>query len=202
MPAADSPYHHGDLRRALLDAGLGLLKEGGPDAVTMREVARRAGVSHAAPYHHFADKAALIEAMAVLGFEKLTVALERAASTKGLDALEQFRRTGMAYARFALNHHELFRLMNRPEMRQDASIVEATRTAYAVIERAVVRCQEAGIIAPGPSEPYALTAWAAVHGGVILALDGLYTGTVMSARKTEALVHAITEVLGSGLMAR
>ena len=195
-------YHHGDLRSTLLETALPLLDSGGQEAISLRAVARAAGVSHAAPYHHFADKAALIEAMAVTGFGQLTSALERAADTPGLDPMQQFRRTGLAYARFGVRHQALFRLMNRPELRQHAPIADAARASYQVIERSVARCQQAGVIGAGDPSLYAVTAWAAVHGVLILAMDGLLTGQVLTDEATERLVDDVTCVLGGGLVAR
>jgi AcrR family transcriptional regulator len=201
MVPDDRSYHHGDLRSTLLETALKLLEEGGQQAISLRAVARAAGVSHAAPYHHFADKAALIEEMAVAGFRRLTSALD-AAAAPGLDPMQQFRRTGLAYARFGVAHQALFRLMNRPELRRHAPIVDAARASYEVIERSVERCQQAGVIGPGDPARYAVTAWAAVHGVLILAMDGLLTGQVLSDEATERLVDDVTCVLGGGLVIR
>ena len=110
-------YHHGDLKRALLDAARVLAAQRGIDGFTLREVARQAGVSHAAPYHHFRDKAALVEALGMESYAALAEALRRARDhAKSLGA-ERLCDLGVAYVRFAVESPAEFRLMNRPELR-------------------------------------------------------------------------------------
>lgn len=99
-------YHHGDLRRALLAAALEAIEEVGPTALSLRDLARRAGVSHAAPAHHFGDKAGLLTALAAQGFDLLAQALVQA----GDDLLE----AGVAYVDFAVRHRAYFEVMFRP----------------------------------------------------------------------------------------
>src|ERR1700716_2165854 len=93
------PYHHGDLRRVLLQEAVASLRESGPTALSLRDVARRAGVSHAAPAHHFGDKAGVLTAIATEGFELLAAAT--GAATKQSGSLIE---GGMAYIRFAIEH--------------------------------------------------------------------------------------------------
>ena len=113
-------YHHGDLRRALLDAAAELLEQRGVEGLTLREVARRAGVSHAATYHHFVDRAALIAALVESGFRQLTLAMQTAAAAVGGgvpgSTLDRLRAIGVAYVVFATQHPALFRLLCRPEL--------------------------------------------------------------------------------------
>ena len=111
MPRA--PYHHGALREALIEATESLLAERGPDGFSLREVARRAGVSPAAPAHHFGDAAGLLTAVATLGFAGLTEALERGHALGGGDPRAALRGQGMEYVAFALRHPGRFRLMFR-----------------------------------------------------------------------------------------
>ena len=107
MPVKRS-YHHGNLRKALLDAGVALIGDVGPKGFTIREVARRAGVSHNAPYRHFRDKDELLEAIAVEGFERLTAAMKKR-SVAGAKAAERLMLCGCGYVDFALRwpHHFL-----------------------------------------------------------------------------------------------
>src|SRR5580700_4662434 len=95
------PYHHGHLREALLQAAIRLIAEVGPQGFTLREVARRAGVSHNAPYRHFHDKDELVAAVAMEGFERLTAAMKRSAA-RGSTAPERLRLCGHGYVSFAL----------------------------------------------------------------------------------------------------
>src|SRR5215210_1552970 len=93
------PYHHGDLRRALLDAAVEAIAADGPAAVSLRDLARRAGVSHAAPAHHFGDKAGLLTAVAAQGYQLLADTLTAARQRSG-----DFLEVGVAYVRFAVDH--------------------------------------------------------------------------------------------------
>ena len=103
-------YHHGDLRRAVLDAALEMIATDGPAAVSLRELARRAQVSHAAPAHHFKDKAGLLTAIAVEGYRLLGDALTAASSVGQRRLLE----TGVAYVQFALDHPAHFAVTLKP----------------------------------------------------------------------------------------
>ena len=115
-------YHHGDLRRALLAAAVEAIDEVGPTAMSLRDVARRAGVSHAAPAHHFGDKAGLLTALAAEGFRRLADELDRTARETG-----SFLEVGVAYVRFAVTHPAHFAVMFRPDLHDtdDPELVEA-----------------------------------------------------------------------------
>src|SRR4051795_10589408 len=104
-------YHHGDLRRAVLDAALDVIATSGPGAISMRDLARRAGVSHAAPTHHFKDKAGLLTAFAAEGFDQLAKAL----ATSRL-ASNSFLELGVTYVRFAVTRRAQFEVMFRPDL--------------------------------------------------------------------------------------
>jgi AcrR family transcriptional regulator len=156
------PYHHGDLRRALLDTALEAIDEQGPAAVSLRDVARRAGVSHAAPTHHFRDKAGLLTAVAAEGFALLADAL-----AEGGD----FAATGVAYVRFATTHPGHFAVMFRPVLyhRDDPAVVAARDRATEMLRGGAA--QAFGIDNPDDRVP-ALAAWSLVHGMATLLIDG------------------------------
>jgi AcrR family transcriptional regulator len=117
------PYHHGDLRRVVLDAAVAALLETGPAGLSLRDLARRAGVSHAAPAYHFGDKAGLLTAVAAEGFDLLAEAL----TTVQRDTRE-FLEVGVAYVRFAIDHRAHFEVMYRPDLyRPDDPAVQAAR---------------------------------------------------------------------------
>jgi AcrR family transcriptional regulator len=117
------PYHHGDLRRALLTAAAEVIAEQGPSHLSLRDVARRAGVSHAAPAHHFHDKAGVLTALAAEGYDRLGAALEDALAVRPLDLKE----LGVAYLRFAADHPAHFEVMFRPDLyhRDDPNLLAA-----------------------------------------------------------------------------
>src|ERR671912_1815682 len=128
------PYHHGDLPRVLLEAAVEAIDEVGPAAVSMRDLARRAGVSHAAPAHHFGDKAGLLTALAAQGYDLLADALDAARERTG-SLLE----IGVAYVRFAVDHRAHFDVMFRPDLyhADDAELTAAAGRASAALAAGV-----------------------------------------------------------------
>jgi len=167
-------YHHGDLKRALIKAALELLAEGGVQALTLRAAARAAGVSPAAPYRHYEDKAALLAAVATEGFTTLTDRLRQARASVD-DPLEQLRRTAVAYVEFAAECTPHFRVMFGHELTERArfgDLVEAADAAHAELTGAIETCQAAGIIRPGDPQYLAMSAHAMVHGVASLGMAG------------------------------
>ncbi|MEU4550969.1 TetR/AcrR family transcriptional regulator [Micromonospora violae] len=149
-------YHHGDLRRALLTAALEAVEEVGPGALSLRDLARRAGVSHAAPAHHFGDKAGLLAALAAQGFDLLAQALTAA----GDNLLE----AGVAYVDFAVTRRAYFEVMFRPELYRpdDAELVAAQGRAAAALRSGVATLPTGG--EPADTARDALAAWSIAHG--------------------------------------
>ncbi|MFA6046720.1 MAG: TetR/AcrR family transcriptional regulator, partial [Phycisphaerales bacterium] len=136
----DEPrYHHGDLRRSLIAGGLVLLEEKGAAALGLREIARLVGVSAAAPYRHFADRKALLEAVAAEGFRDFSKAMAKAAEGVGEDG--QLAAMAFAYVRFALDQPALFRLMFSSELHpyRDPELRGHADAAYATIAVAAAR---------------------------------------------------------------
>ena len=161
QPQPGRPYHHGDLRAALLRAAVDSIGEAGPAAMSLREVARRAGVSHAAAAYHFGDKAGLLTAVAAQGYRMLTEELRRAR-----DAGRGFLEVGVAYVRFAVTHRAHFEVMYRPELyRPDDADVREARAAAAVFLYGTA-APDARRLAAGAA------AWSLVHGLATLWLNG------------------------------
>ncbi|WFE96319.1 TetR/AcrR family transcriptional regulator [Micromonospora sp. WMMD987] len=158
-------YHHGDLRRALLVAAVAAIEESGPAALSLRDLARRAGVSHAAPTHHFGDKAGLLTALAVEGFDLLATALT-AAGDELLDV-------GVAYVDFAVRHRAHFEVMFRPDLyRPDAPEVRAARERAGAALHLGVAALPQDRTGPDGSRTDSLAAWSIVHGFATLWLSG------------------------------
>jgi AcrR family transcriptional regulator len=164
--AAESrPYHHGDLRRALIDAARRLLEAEGPSALSLRAVAREAGVSPAAPYHHFKDKGELLEAVAEEGWEMLNLALT-AARAKAHSVHDKMTALGVAYVCFARDNPSLYRVMydgSRDQEDLPEHVHMKDDSAYCQVRDTLV---EAGA---DPSDEVALelattAAWCAAHG--------------------------------------
>jgi AcrR family transcriptional regulator len=168
VTARAAPYHHGDLPEALLAATADAIEEQGVTALSLREVARRAGVSHAAPAHHFGDKRGLLTAFATQGFELFADAMEAAAESVGVDdsPRARFNRVGEAYVRFSVTHRAHFEVMWRPEFCDplEPALAAPMARSYQSLHDGVAEIQGAGIHADRSTEDVMLTAWAAVHG--------------------------------------
>lgn len=165
------PYHHGDLRRTLLKETAAVLAESdaGPAALSLRDLARRAGVSHAAPAHHFGDKAGLLTAFAAEGYDLLADALAGAWSRH-----DDFIEVAVAYVRFATTHRQHFDVMFRPDLyrRDDADLIAAERRAAEQLYAGLARLGDAPPRAAAGSDPRAIAAWSLVHGFATLLLAG------------------------------
>jgi AcrR family transcriptional regulator len=169
-------YHHGDLRQALIAAAEQLVVERGVDGFTLREAARRAGVSPAAPAHHFKDMRGLLTAVALLGFRDFAAALEAADRRGGADPQLRLREQGAAYVAFALQYPGRFLLMFRHDKhdKDDADFSATARRAYRILEDAV----RAGTGTPpdavlgSEGQGLLLAMWSIVHGFAHLALGG------------------------------
>ena len=166
-PSKDArPYHHGDLPRALLDAAIQAILEVGPAAVSLRDLARRTGVSHAAPAHHFGDKAGLLTAVATDGFRRLAATLRETYQATG-----SFLEVGVAYVGFAVTHRAHFEVMFRPELYHpdDPELTQAREQARALLYPPAA---EAANSPDGRDEVRAgVAAWSLVHGLATLWLN-------------------------------
>jgi AcrR family transcriptional regulator len=176
MPES-KPYHHGSLREALLQASIHLIAERGPSGFTLREVARRAGVSHNAPYRHFRDKDDLMGAVAAQGFRELTQAMLEEAASKS-NGRDRLKHSGLAYVSFALRRPEHFAVMfDLPASKsQRPEYIEASTGAFAALLGFVEDCQNEGQLPSGRSRDRALLAWSLVHGIAKLAVTGRLAG--------------------------
>ncbi len=174
--AAKTTYHHGDLRQALLKAALVILKDQDVRGLSLREVARQAGVSHTAPYRHFADKAALLEAVAEEGFIEFGRYLNNAVAQTPAEPIESLKAIGEAYVRYALEHPTHFRLMfsylpNCPDA--GSSLPTTAQGTFQILVDVIVSAQAAGVIKAGDPNELAIGRWALVHGLSMLLLDGM-----------------------------
>ena len=201
-----SSYHHGNLRRALLDAGLALLVERGVDGFTLREVARRAGVSHAAPYHHFPDRGALVRGIVAESFELLGSALTDAADGAGDDPFDRVTAMGVAYVDFALEHPQRYRLMFRSELSRsgDSELPTdadaASAGAFATLMSAVQDAADRGVLRDGTDAAgAAIAAWSSVHGLASLILEGAIGIRPEQRARAEQLASHVVRLVVDGL---
>jgi AcrR family transcriptional regulator len=166
---AKRPYHHANLKQSLLDAAVVLLGEAGPQGFTLREVARRAGVSHNAPYRHFKDKDDLVAAVAAEGFDRLTESMKEA-MVKGGSAAERLRLTGRGYVEFAIQRPQHLAAMFEAPPTEGSGA--AGGRAFQVLLDAISAVQAEGGLPPGDPLGFAVAAWAAVHGLAKLSISG------------------------------
>ena len=171
--AQSQPYHRQNLRQTLLDAAVALIGEVGPRAFTLREVARRAGVSHNAPYRHFAGKDELLAAVAEEGFDRLT-AMMQSRLARGKTAFERLQLSGCAYVDFALRFPQHFLLMFDlpPALREQCKARGVGENAFRVLLDSIAAAQQSGDLPAGDPLPLAWTAWALVHGIAKLSISG------------------------------
>ncbi|MFD2470446.1 TetR/AcrR family transcriptional regulator [Amycolatopsis silviterrae] len=163
-PPDDRPYHHGSLRTALLDAAERGLRAHGADQLSLRDLAREIGVSHAAPRRHFPDRQALLDALAEAGFARLDTALRTA--LKAADGFPaRVRAAAMAYTRFATDNSALLELMYTSKHRPGASrIVEAAEAPFRLMNDLIVEGQEQGALQDGPPQRIGVVLFATMHG--------------------------------------
>ena len=184
-------YHHGDLKNALIKAGVKILAKEGVSGLSLRKVAKQAGVSHAAPYSHFADKQALIAAISTEGFKQLykQIASVREAHSKKPSAL--LLETARAYIQFAMNEPDRFKLMFSSVIEKEKDypeFVEASQENFQQLVSVVETCQQAGILKSGPSDLMAVSVWSSVHGMIMLIIEGQVSHTVLDKHDIDGIL--------------
>ena len=192
------PYHHGDLRDSLLAAALDLLRERGPEGLSLRAVARAAGVSRTAPYRHFQDRRELVAGVAAAAFERMSRAIGQAVQ-EGSPGLPALRRGLAAYLAFAHAHPAEYRVMFGPEVAGGDGLPELEGAAlgvFDILRGGIARLQQRGLLGEGDAGTMAITAWATLHGLAMLSLDGQ---TERTGRGIEALTEGATELLLRGM---
>jgi AcrR family transcriptional regulator len=194
-------YHHGDLHRALVEAARHLLKEEGPDGLTVRAAARRAGVTHSATYRHFPSKDALLAAVAEEGFRSLERALRRSlAAAEG--PVERLSSMAVAYVDFARRQPASFRLMLGPGAPNKATyppLEAAARATFAILVEAVSACQAEGRMRSTPPLRLATVAWATMHGLATLVADTRVMEMKFADLDPKTLTRMVMEDLHRGL---
>jgi AcrR family transcriptional regulator len=203
-----SSYQHGDLRHALIQAGLKLLGEGGVRMLSLRAAAELAGVSNAAPYRHFKDKDALVAAIAEQGFHLLTRSMrqELEASAPAGDVLAALRALAVGYVSFAVENPGYFRTVFGAAISDDGtteSLREAGDEAYHVLREIVSAGIESGQLRGSDPDQVSLVAWSQVHGLGMLIVDGKVPRSLVSTRdQVRALAESSFELLAAGLSSR
>jgi AcrR family transcriptional regulator len=182
------PYHHGNLRTALLEQAERTVRERGVQALSLRELAREVGVSHAAPRRHFPDRQALLDALAEAGFARLGAELRGAVDDSGEEFEARLRATATAYVRFATRDAALLELMFAGKHREESGTLhEAADRAFAVMLDLIHQGQAQGALEQGQPERVGLVLLATIQG-----IAALVTGGMVQAEQLDDLVADAT----------
>ncbi len=189
-------YHHGNLRRAVLDRALEVIGSEGPEALNLRSLAADLGVTHTAPRHHFGSRRGVLTAIAVEGFGELARRLQAS-----VEAGEPFVESGVAYVSFALEHPAHFAVMFRPGLLDpdDAALAEASEAAFAVLRSGVDGLARGGAVDDAAAAVVA--GWSLMHGVATLALSGSLDKSGIRALMDGASFEAIARRSGAQLYA-
>ena len=167
---ARKDYHHGDLRRALIEAAVKVIAKRGIDALNLRKLAAHVGVTAGAPYHHFADRKELLRGIAEDGFANLEARLVAEGDAAPAEGSARLEALGRAYVSFGISHPGYFRVMFHGDAMASGPTGPGLR-AFRLLHDAIVACQQSGTAPSGDPAPLVLTAWSAVHGLATLWVD-------------------------------
>ncbi|HNF36935.1 MAG TPA: TetR/AcrR family transcriptional regulator [Anaerolineales bacterium] len=185
-------YHHGDLKNALIKAGVEILAKDGVSGLSLRKVALKAGVSHAAPYAHFADKQALIAAISTEGFRQLYERVSGVAEKYQSQPEKQLTEAAWAYVQFAMDDRDRFKVMFSGVLEKEKDypdfVVESQRN-FQLVKSIVEANQASGRLRGGDSALVALSAWGIIHGFLMLLLEGQISHAVLEKMSLRELVE-------------
>ncbi len=186
----ERPYHHGNLRSALLAAAERTVRERGVENLSLRELAREIGVSHGAPRRHFPGRQALLDALAETGFERLGAQLRAAADRAGDEFQPRLEATATAYIRFATANPALLDLMFASKHRAtEPSLHEAMERAFSVMIDLILQGQAIGRLQPGDPERVGLVLFSTIQGIAALLTAGMITPDQLNGLTTDAIAH-------------
>ena len=193
VKASPRPYHHGNLRESLLKAAEKALETGGVQSISLRELSRELNVSHTSPRRHFADKQALLDALALRGFERFDEALSSATRKDGLNFKDRLTKLARAYVGFALKHPALLSLMFEAKHRPDAprELLLASEKGFGHAHTTFTEGQAAGEVVAGDPWRLSVAVFAALLGLVSIADDGKVKGISLDRMVGEVIERMI-----------
>ena len=197
-------YHHGDLKNALVAAALQLIAAKGARALSLREVARATGVSHASTYRHFPNKESVLATIAEQGFRELTQQMRDAALQSSSGPLQSLHRVGLAYVAFGVAHPHQLQIMFGDLISSHAaypSLLEASSAAFEVLASSVRAGQKEGFIRESDERLVSLAAWSQVHGLALLIASGQIPSEGSAPLQPQTLADAVLTLLQTGLAA-
>ena len=194
-------YHHGDLKNALIQAGIEILSDEGVKGLSLRRVAKRAGVSHTAPYAHFADKQALVAAISTEGYKRLFAQLTHIDQEFSSDPLKKLVEVAWSYVQFAVNDPAHFKITFSGVIEKEndyPAFVKISQQSFAFINDMVANCQAAGILRSGPTDLIAVHLWGSIHGLATLLIEDQLSSKVLNSYALREMlvstVNLLTEV--------
>ncbi len=190
------PYHHGDLKNALIKAGAELLAEEGVNALSLRKVAARVGVSHSAPYAHFPDKEALIAAIITEGYRQLFERIAATVQASQSEPSELLMEVACTYVQFGLEYPAYYKLMFSGVLENEQAhidFVRISRASFGQLVELVQQCQAAGVLPDGPADVLAVSVWSLVHGFTSLLLERQISHTIRDRYTLEELLRQTLE---------
>jgi AcrR family transcriptional regulator len=193
-------YHHGDLRQTLIDTAIELVAEQGMTQWSLREVARRIGVSHTAPYRHFSDRDSLLAAVAERGFQEMSQHLQQTLNKIATDPQKRLQAIGVAYVQYAIAHPCEYQVMFRTSLEnehKDSDLAKAATKAFSLLVDIIAEGQKAGVFRQDNSKELAQVAWSLVHGLSMLLIDGQLK--VPDHSSVEILANYTTQMLLEGI---
>lgn len=196
-------YHHGDLRNALIKAGLEIVANEGASALSLRKVARKVGVSHTAPYRHFHDKESLIAAIAQDGFRNLAQRMKAYIDElpdESVEVRSRFEDVALVYVQFALENPDHLRVMFGWSFEnQHPALRDAAKNTFNVLVHAIQVLQAKGYIVSGDPVQLALGGWSMVHGVAMLLIENKIPPAILKASTKEQIARSSIQVLYNGL---
>jgi AcrR family transcriptional regulator len=187
----EKKYHHGDLKNALIQAGVEILAKDGLHGLSLRSVARKAGVSHAAPYAHFSDKQALIAAISTEGYKLLYDQLDAAIQAHAGDEHRQLIEIAWTYVQFAIHQNEFFKIMFSGYLEQEQEypeFVEVSQKTFRMVMAVVSACQKVGILRDTEPDLMAVLLWGQVHGVISLTMMGQVSHTLLERYDARSII--------------